>query len=424
MFLANKKNICLISALQQREMYSHINKFLVIFFLIVSLLYAETINVTTYNILNFPEAFGTQRIDDFQIIIDDIKPDILVVQEMQSQAGVDLFLNSVMNNLNNLFAAVPFHDGPDTDNALFYRADKISFISATYLSTPNRDIAEYKLRIIESQIIFYIFSVHFKSSQSDSLIRLQEATILRNYLNSLASGTDFIVVGDFNIYYSDEPAYHKLTDSFANNNGRSYDPINAYGYWHENNNFAYTHTQSTRTEQLNDGGASGGLDDRFDIILCSQSFFDSSGLYILKDSYTMYGNDGNHFDVAINYGSNQSVPADVADALYFASDHLPVFVNITDDFGYSVSEEEVVKIWPNPMETVAQIRFPWFDDFQNAKITVTNILGQRVYDAETQSPIGLILRKEILRVGIYFVHVKIETRYNKHNFHTKLAVVK
>lgn len=270
-------------------MKTHAYKFLVLFFFIIRPLYVETIKVATYNILNFPEAFGTQRIDDFAAVIDHIQPDILVVQEIQDQTGVDLFLASVMNNLDNLFGAVPFHDGPDTDNALFYRIDKIAFISADYLATPHRDIAEYTLRMIESQKEFYIYSVHLKASQgaSNETIRLQEATRLRNHLDSLAAETDFLVLGDFNIYYSDEPAFEKLTGSFANNNGRSYDPEQALGVWHENSDFANIHTQSTRTEQLVDGGAGGGLDDRFDMILCSQSFFDSSGLFMMPESYTV-----------------------------------------------------------------------------------------------------------------------------------------
>lgn len=407
-------------------MNTHYYKMFFLFFFIIRPLYNETIRVATYNILNFPEALGMQRIDYLTTVVDHMEPDILVVQEMQSQAGVDLFLQAVMNNQDDLFNAVLFHDGPDTDNALFYRIDKIAYITADYLSTPRRDIAEYKLRMIESQREFYIYSVHFKASQgaNNETIRLQEATVVRNHLDSLASGTDFLVVGDFNIYYSDEPAFHKLTDSYSNNNGRSYDPLHAFGYWHENSDFASIHTQSTRTEQLDDGGAGGGLDDRFDMILCSESFLDSSGLLLIHESYTMCGNDGEHFDGAINDGYNYAVPPDVADALYYASDHVPVYVNITADTGYIVPEEDIVKIWPNPMDTEAHIQFPVLEDFQHAEVTMTNILGQRVYSSETQNPMGFTMRKETLPVGIYFVHVEIETKYNVHYYQTRLAVVR
>lgn len=399
--------------------------FLCLFFIVLAnVSNAETLTIATYNMLNFPNAGGIQRIDDFRAVINYINPDILVVQEMQSQYGVDLFLDSVMTFQNNSFEAVSFNDGPDTDNGLFYRRDKIDFLSARYLSTVNRDIAEYKLRIHESQKELYVFSVHLKSSQgpTNESIRLAEATVLRNRLDSLASGTNFLVLGDFNIYYSDEPAFCRLTDSLSNNNGRLFDPLNTFGYWHENSNFASVHSQSTRMEQLEDGGAGGGLDDRFDMILCSQSFFDSIGLFLLKDSYTTCGNDGHHFNSSINYGYNQVVSEDVAEALYYASDHLPLFVEITDALEQSIPEE-IIQIWPNPMETEAEIRFPWFDDFQRAEITITNILGQRVYTTQTYDPVACTIKREGLPVGIYFVHLVIETKYNRYNYHTKLAII-
>jgi endonuclease/exonuclease/phosphatase family metal-dependent hydrolase len=388
-------------------------------------LFADTLTIATYNILNFPDAIGMQRIDDFRIVIDYINPDIIAVQELQSQTGLELFLDSVMNYQGNEFEAIDFNDGPDTDNGLFYCKNKVEFLSAQYLSMPIRDIAQYKLRFKNSLQEFYIFSVHFKASQGyeNELIRLQEATILRNHLDTLEIVGNFLVMGDLNIYYSDEPAYHRLTDSLVNNNGRLFDPLDASGYWHENSNFAYLHSQSTRTEELPDGGATGGLDDRFDMILCSQSFLDTAGLFLLADSYTACGNDGNHFNRSINYGYNSAVPDSVADALSYGSDHLPVFISLTDEMQQGVVEE-VVEIWPNPMETEAQIRFPWFDDFEMADITITNILGQRVYKAETYDPIGIDIDRGRLPMGIYFVHIKIKTKYNDYNYHSKFAIVK
>ncbi|KPJ71971.1 hypothetical protein AMJ52_07940, partial [candidate division TA06 bacterium DG_78] len=67
---------------------------------------AETITIVTYNILNFPDAFGSQRIDDFRVVIDYIEPDIVVIQEIQSQAGMNVFLDSVLNVTGSAFEAV------------------------------------------------------------------------------------------------------------------------------------------------------------------------------------------------------------------------------------------------------------------------------------------------------------------------------
>jgi len=289
----------------------------------------DTIRVVTYNILNFPDGLGISRLPHLRTVINYIQLDILVCQELCSEYGVNLLLDSVLNYETVEFTAVPFHDGPDTDNGLFYRSYKVSFDSAHYIQTSIRDIAEYFLHTMSGDE-FRILSVHLKSSSDDwsTNERRREAQILRQHLNSCAPGSYFLVVGDFNIYYSDEPAFHVLTDSTDNNNGRLYDPINAYGYWHNNSQFAHIHTQSTRVAPLEDGGVGGGLDDRFDMILCSKSFLDTMGLVLLVNTYTTVGNDGAHLNQSINSGTNLSVPSYVADALYYASDHLPVYVDI------------------------------------------------------------------------------------------------
>jgi endonuclease/exonuclease/phosphatase family metal-dependent hydrolase len=385
---------------------------------------AATLRVATYNILNFPDALGTQRLDDLHIVLEYLNPDILVVQEMQNQSGVAL-LDSVLQDIDNTFTSIPFHDGPGTDNALFYRGERVDYLSAQYHATPNRDIAEYRLLITDTQTELTVFSLHFKASQgaSNEAIRLQEATILRNRLNTFSMESDFLVAGDFNIYYSDEPAFGMLTDSLQNNNGRLYDPLSATGYWHANIDFRAVHTQSTRTQQLPDGGAGGGLDDRFDMMLCSKGLLDSTDLFLDVDSYTICGNDGAHFNLSINYGNNAAVPSQIADALYWASDHLPVLVDITDETAPLV-EEPLVKVWPNPVEDWAQITFPRHDDFIEARITMTNILGQRVFEQRVNDPYGYRFDRNNLPVGIYFLHVMIETHFNTYTYQTRLAVVK
>ncbi len=365
-----------------------------------------------------------ERVDDFRTVVGFVNPDVLAIQEMGSHEGQTLFLDSVMNYFGDQFDCVSFHDGPDTDNALFCRRDKITFLSALYIPTARRDIAEYRLKSKESQRTFYVFSVHLKSSQGteNEMLRLQEATILRNHLDSLDTGAHFLVMGDFNLYSSDEAAFQKLTGTFPNNNGRLFDPLNASGVWHENSSFAHSHTQSTRVEQLGDGGAGGGLDDRFDMVLCSQSFLDTVGLYLSAESYTVYGNDGEHFNTSVNDGFNQVVPDSVADALYYASDHLPVAVSIAEGIDTEIPKE-VVKIWPNPMQREAYVQFPWIDDFQHAQIWITNVLGQQLYKTRINSPNGFTLNRGELPVGVCFVHTEIQSKYTTYKYRTKLAVI-
>lgn len=392
---------------------------------LLSFSFGSPLRIATYNILNFPDALGNERLDELRTVMTYVAPDIVVVQEMISIDGTEFFLDSVMRYVSSSYTNAPFHNGPDTDNALFYRTDRVEYLGAVYHTTPNRDIAEYRLTVAATQSDLYLFSVHFKASQglTNEQIRLQEATILRERLDILPAGSDFIVAGDFNIYYSDEPAFQKLTDSLVNVSGMLIDPLHLIGNWHENSNYASAHTQSTRVDQLPDGGATGGLDDRFDMILCSAGIIDTAGLYLIDGSYTICGNDGAHFNIAINTGYNSVVPAEVADALYWASDHLPLSIDLSDETGSAVAEHEV-KIWPNPLQSFADVILPWHEAFVRARITMTNILGQRVYTDETIDPAGIRIPRGDLPVGVYFLHVTIETRYNRYNYRTNLAIIK
>jgi endonuclease/exonuclease/phosphatase family metal-dependent hydrolase len=294
---------------------------------------ASAMRVVTYNILNFPGTTGSDREDDFRTVVAGLDADVIVVQEMLSQTGVNQFLNNVLNyGAPGTWAAAPFVNGYDTDNALFYRVSAVDFVSNQQIDTALRDISKYVLRpdgYSSSDAQFTIYSVHLKagSTSEDQTKRLAEATILRNDANALPGGTAFMVVGDYNIRASTESAYQKLVGSEYDNDGRSKDPINTPGNWHDNYAFAAVHTQSPRTTSFG-GGATGGMDDRFDQILISYALDDGEGLDYVAGSHVAYGNDGQHFNTAINSGTNYAVGSTIADALHEAADHLPVYLDL------------------------------------------------------------------------------------------------
>ncbi|MBN2564338.1 MAG: endonuclease/exonuclease/phosphatase family protein [Candidatus Eisenbacteria bacterium] len=290
------------------------------------------VRVVTYNVLNFPGTTGTAREDDFRTVLEELDADVLIVQEMLSQAGVNQFLNNVLNyGAPGTYAAGPFVDGPDTDNALFYRVSTIEFLSSQQISTSLRNISEYVVRPVgygSAAAEMAVYSMHLKagSTTADEEQRLGETTILRNHMNALPDGSSLVAAGDFNIRGSDESAYQKLVGSEADNSGRLLDPLDAPGYWHDNASFAWIHTQSPRTEAFG-GGATGGMDDRFDQLLVSYSLYDGEGMDYVPGSYVSYGNDSYHFNTAINVGTNYAVGPVIADALHDAADHLPVYMD-------------------------------------------------------------------------------------------------
>lgn len=395
--------------------------FLLCLILIFAPQYGRAVMIVTYNILDFPNAMGHDREDDFRVVIEQLNPDVLVVQEMQSQAGVDQFINNVMNYSSpGTYVAAPFTDGPDKDNALFYKVSYIEFVSTQQIHTNLRDISEYNLRLVNhSGSDFSIYSMHLKagSDGSDQQERLSETTILRNYLNDLPPNYYFLLAGDFNIRSSSEAAYQMLVGSQEDNDGRSRDPINRPGYWHNNSAFSDIHTQSTRTTSFG-GGATGGLDDRFDQILISYAFDDSVGLSYVAGTYTAYGNDGVHFNQAINQGTNYAVDSVITDALHQASDHLPVFFEIEwmDSTASVLPEFEplfpstlaLLQNYPNPFNSCTIIEYQLPNDSW-VSLRIYNLLGAEVAAlVEGQKARGghqVVWDASGLASGLYFCHI-------------------
>lgn len=294
--------------------------------LLWSLVFAQNqATIMTYNLLNYNTA--TDRNSYFRTVTAAADPDILVVQEILSINGVNNFLNNVLNYAGSTYSAGTFIDGTDTDNAIFYKPVLFSFISNTPIHTALRDINEFKLVYNSTNDTLRIYSVHLKAStgSQNEQQRLAEVNLLRQVTDNLTTESDFMVVGDFNIYTASEPAYQALLSQASP--GYFLDPINSPGNWHNNASFASIHTQSPRVRQFG-GGSSGGMDDRFDLILASQSVINSGGVDYITNTYSAFGNDGAHFNDSINALPNTAVPPNVANALHYASDHLPVLMTL------------------------------------------------------------------------------------------------
>jgi len=281
----------------------------------------------SYNALNFD---GTSRLSDFQTVLNNSNPDIVICQEIKTESASDAML-SVLNSAIGGFARADFVSDGDLNNMLFYKTSIASLTSQDEIDTSPRDISEYVMNIDGNPIRFY--GCHLKSSDgsSNEQERLEAVTALRIHLNTLSEGTEFIIVGDMNFYTSSEDGYQKFIAD-EGNNSRSQDLCTEVGNWHDNSYYSSVHTQSTR-ETAFGYGAGGGLDDKFDFIFSSYDLNNSSGIEFSTGSFTSYGNDGDHFDQSVNDGTNSAVPDSVADALYYASDHLPVYADFTSISG-------------------------------------------------------------------------------------------
>lgn len=283
----------------------------------------DTLKIMNWNLLNYVDASRDQY---YRTVIRHVRPDVLVVQEMTSQAMDSAFHNNVLNLVfPGQFSKGTFIDGPDTDNGIYYKSSRFTFVANTPIRTALRDISEFKLFNALAADTIRLYSVHLKASNTtaDAQKRAAEVDSLRQVTNSLPNGKYFAVMGDFNIYRSTESAYQKLLIDNLGDDGHCVDTIHITGTWNDSVYRPY-HTQSTRTRSFG-GGATGGLDDRFDMILFSRAIAQGDGrIAFVGGSMIPIGNDGGHYNDSINEMPNASVPDSVANALHYASDHLPL----------------------------------------------------------------------------------------------------
>ncbi|MBK7868886.1 MAG: hypothetical protein IPJ75_18850 [Ignavibacteriales bacterium] len=66
--------------------------FTLIVFLTLPLMAQDTILLMSYNLLNYPGTSAAVRNNYYKTIMNAVKPDVLLVQEITSQIGVDGFL--------------------------------------------------------------------------------------------------------------------------------------------------------------------------------------------------------------------------------------------------------------------------------------------------------------------------------------------
>lgn len=174
---------------------------------------------------------------------------------------------------------------------------------------------------------FYIYSSHLKASTGTANVdlRLIGAQALRANADALGVGVRAMFVGDYNVYTNTEPAYEHMISA---GNGQCIDPLGTANWTGAAN--AIKHTQSPRLPSGTLVG--GGMDDRFDLHLATGNLSDGDGIAVIPGSIRSLGNDGQHYNDSINTGNNTYYPGDLArsnalaDAIFDASDHIPVIV--------------------------------------------------------------------------------------------------
>ncbi len=361
---------------------SLITIFILLFFLNIS--YAQdTIKVMHYNLLNYGNTTGycnttNNNIDDkdpwLREILNYVKPDILTVNEIGANTNIHQRLLDSTLNVNGIghYAKSVFTNmaGSYILNMLYYDTTKLVLHSQDVIQPVTvRDINIYKfyyrsadLAISHDTIFIICLAAHLKAGNSsgDAATRAVMTLNMMNYLTTNYSESNFVFCGDYNTYTSSEAAYQNLVN-YSNVDYRFHDPINRSGGWNNNSSFSDIHTQSTHSSS-NGCASGGGMDDRFDQILVSEKIMNGSErVEYIYGSYTAVGQDGLHFNQSINgTPTNTSVPANVLNALYNMSDHLPVTLDLKIASGTSsIKDPSMNNInidFENPVDDIMNIR--------------------------------------------------------------------
>lgn len=172
----------------------------------------------------------------------------------------------------------------------------------------------------------YAYSMHLAAGTGAAATRESGAVAVRSNANGLGAGPRAFYVGDFNVYSNTEAAYLAF---LASGFGQAFDPLGTGGWGGSSN--AIKHTQSPRDIQT--GLVGGGMDDRFDLHLATAQLLDNEGISMISGTCRAFGNDGQHYNLAINAGGNAYFVGEpsrsnaLAQSLFDASDHIPVLVD-------------------------------------------------------------------------------------------------
>ncbi len=325
----------------------------------------DRIKVMTYNVLNYPNANNASdnavRATLFKEIVQEAGVDAIMIQELKSSAGADQLLNELNNNiLGIVYARAPIYNQyTGLGNMLFYNTAKLGFISQADVPQVNLDFVggfdnanprpptHYRLYVQDpllathsDTIYLDLISAHLKASDgggsgnviADRERRLNGCEDIVDYMATLPTARNVVVGGDFNFYDDEyisdtdndghfEPGYGALVNSTLND---------VIGAWRGNSSASVgVFTQSTRTSTSDNilsetnGGATSGLDDRFDLIFMDNNVIgNTQNVQYVVGSYDEYGTPTN-----VN-GSALDGTSPVKNQLHQMSDHYPVCVEL------------------------------------------------------------------------------------------------
>ncbi len=389
----------------------------------VSVFSQETLNTMFYNVFKFPNSLPQNREDILKDILDGYRPDLFMICELATENGADLILNTSLQNQSDKFARALFV--ADTTNLadplqtmVFYNTRKLTLVNQQKIPTVYRDINQYSFQLnvtSNDPIHLEVYVAHLKSSTgpANRQIRLEMVQEVTKSLKKLTQPNTYVLfAGDFNFYNSSEPAYQEILN--PSNAILMIDPLNAPGNWQNNPVFSYLHTQSTRVSNVGFGsganaGAGGGLDDRFDFIMMSENFQNSTRLSYVNESYKAYGNNGDCLKKDVKDPNCTGIYSQtLRNNLFNMSDHLPVVMQfkIHEDLSTKALETKPF-IWLQSSNITSDKIVIGIDKTrlksQKNSLFIYNSVGQFVQSVNLNNQSSITIDCQGLASGIYYI---------------------
>lgn len=388
----------------------------------------ETIKVMFYNLLNYPlEDAVPNRIVDLEYILEDYKPDLFLVCELNNIAGAIDIYDTTKTAINSNFEVATYVSNTSDDsggnqndlqNLLYYDSSKFTIEEEIIVPTYLRDFNVYRLKLNTinqdtNPVEIYVIVCHLKASSGtvNAQKRFEMVLDLEAYLDTLPNDANVMLGGDLNIYTASEAAFQTLLSD--NNNITFLDPADRVGSWHNNSSYVDVFTQSTRT-QTGMGGTTGGFDDRFDFILTSENMLSSANITYVPNSYQVFGNNGliSCWNKSINSSqcgsSSSQFSYTLRNHLHNFSDHLPVTLLLeTDESFLSVETFETLKglsLENTIINEDLKVTISEFELF-NQQLLVYNNLGQQIRTFQMNSDLKQQFNVSGLSHGLYYIRV-------------------
>lgn len=381
---------------------------------------SRKVRLMTYNLLNYRNVTAqcpayansaATKEASLDTILASISPHIVVFNEVGADPRNGNFLLNHVFNVSGVShwsrAGYSNNNSSTLTNVVIYRNDLFQLLEHDILSLDTSGVS--LVRVIDvlrfhyldpnanqDSLNFTVVAAHFKAGGGhfNASVRALAAAKIQHYLEDYGRDSNVFVMGDLNIYRASEPAYQRF---FTGMGMRFADPAKAKGDWSDKATFAGLHTQSTQKWGSSSCYASGGLDDRFDHILCTTAAISGDyGIGYVPGSYKAVGNDGLHLNSAINFGTNSSVTPEVLRSLFRTSDHLPVIVDFIFDPSRLGVGKAVLQTTPN---FPAAIRQPFHlgAELHQYRLQLYTVDGQLVREKRA----GFGLSFETMLPGLY-----------------------